>query len=700
VIQEQLSRSSSKFAVFAPFDPTHQVNSTIGEAISYRAQGSNPLDWGGYWVGVFPTYNPESQDIVLEGADNGGNWRHTEALYPAGIVRLVAQPQYVTLGMDSVYSEGQLASPASNALPRPQINGADVDSAGWFVFRGKIARGVSPFDDSVEFDDYVQIARCSWVNSGGQIGRDATQRPRIHVERWENPRAFGFDHDRMTRPWLAGGTTQIECAPIGVWATPFTGGLLFEPDHAHNTITRILCSTGTAGPWQGGGQLQWLLEGDNHPTGSTWAGDEFWGGDVTIADMGLGVPRAAIDFDSFVDCAEALEGSRSDPLNRVVYASLGPARAEDILGQALSGRGWAFGWKRSATDKHPRWSCYSVVDPIAIGDVEITLTESDKAGDVEDNRTWISDQELQFSAPVDRFRIRARQNPITGDYAIDETVASLDREARGRGGRVSYEITDGGLSDYTQFSGWQAWTWILSWRRRFARLHGEWYARSNSLVTMTISPTQGQFCYPGTAVRLTDPRVYNAGGSYGITDVTGRIIRTELVLTGKFGGCTRAGILVGQEQVSDTILSGTRQWAPGGRVWSHNSTTSTLYLTGPWDGDFLGMGGSHDDIDGFEEPAWSTTAGTATIEVLQSMDGGDTWGDAWTADISSVDTAAKSIVYTNTSGTLYRDTDKIVRFLDYDNQAAGNWVTSIFYVLADGLTQQFGSGPTDAWRLG
>ena len=703
--QPLIEVSSNKYARFSPFDFSAEILGH-GDPLTPRGGAGATLDTDGYFIGRFGTATPDTSHPDWGGpfADNEGFARIWNALYSGGVVSL--QPgglQDISMGLDSLYIETQRAvrPSASEGSTPPEVpdgSGDTVDSMGWWMFTGQIARGADAFSDA-DFRDYVQIARCSWKDDGGKVKANASDTvTRIRVEKLEDPRAFGNVNKRMGAAWVSSETVPISAQPIAVFGGYYAAGGDY-PDEAHRVVTRILLSSGTVGAWTSPLFLP-PTPGDNQPSAGDLGSDGFWGGDLEIADLGLNIPIVAVDYPSFRAEAVRLPSGAFAGLARCKYAYAGPVQSEEVLKSIMGGRGWALSWKKASSSiTHPQWGCFTPFLSLSPEDVDIALTESDKAGRTDDNSSWVDDQELRHEAPIDEFRIAARWDVASEGTRLEQAGRSRDREARGRGGNVLYEMVDHGLSDPSLW--WVTdpyWRWELDWRERFLQQAGEWYGQRNFVLTSTVSRVQGQYCYPGTVISKTDPRPMKPdGGGYGLVAHLGRIFSTQLHLRGDLAGSTTYKAVMQQEQAGDSDRG--RLWGPSGRIHAIDIANELIYLTGPWSGDWLSAGA--DDVVGFDEPSYSTVGGVAKGFIMQSEDGGETWPSAYTVtfDFSTVDTGAKTITMTSRVGTIYRDMDKLVFFSDYDAQTAGVWVNSLFIVHTEGRTDEFGTGPTPGWRL-
>ena len=631
----------------------------------------------GHYVGYFSTRIDPSDTL----GENDGNYAIYTAPYPGGVMILDNTPgTVVLLQFGEVVCDGQLGQPYTFGS---QIDSVDVDTSGWWIFRGQrlTAEAYLAGDDP---EDYMAVALCEWVgtSSGDGIQPDSDGIASLKVIRWEDPRALGLPFDPMTEPWVGalGGEGGIEAAPLAVFGGIALGSYSqpAAPDWRHRLIPRILLSSGTAVWSESGGEVL-LTAGDNHP--ADLPANDKWAGDIEVADLGLGLPRNWVDWASWYACAAKMPGGSSAALNRVTYASLGPLQAETLLKQAMGGAGWAWSWKRDAGAGPPAFGCWDPIAPLSLEDLELTLSRSTSAAE---NSTpgggpqWRAVVELRDDGPFDRFEFEVDGTPLGGSTNYQMTHESLDRGRRYRDGKLVWTVEDGGLRDPTPWAGTpqlSLYEWRDQARERFASGFGEHYSRSARVYRTIVDATYTTRIGLGTVVRIIDPTAESPDGSLGL-DHLGRVIEATIVVRGN-QHAVKIAVLLQPWSVSAITVWGTVARAGRG---SWDSGTNTMTVIEDW----ASVGGSHHDLLGMVAPAWYTGAsGLLRVAIYQSEDGLDyPAGMVAKADVASVDQGANAISLTNISGTIYRDTIKWIVGAPSDEQTA-NWALAIYAPTTD-----------------
>ncbi len=638
----------------------------------------------GYIAAVFTT-KPIWWDFETDDArdvDNSGKQRHYGRAFPNGTVHLSPLgDQAIALGQDKWYCENANAQGPTT----DDVGGSGAsDSTGWFLFEG--ARQITADADP---DPYAQVAFCEWNDDGtGSPSEDSDGNIVIKIRYWEDPRIFGIPFSRMSSPWNApvtgeGSISVRQLGVVGGWK-PGKSHPSWEP--AWQQLTRLLLSSGTATAWAD--QNTPATVGSNDPGGSI----NYYANDLNSADMGLNVPGQWVDWQSIEDEGKAL--GWHNPLQRTKFAYVGSIQAETVIRSILQQCGWSLTLKKTSTSKVPQFGVQTFFDPISPMDAEIVLTVTDKAGSIEDPQSWIPDQEMRFEGPKDWFFVDARWSPTEDKTTYELKRPARDPGARMRAGNVPYDMVCHGLADLSLWSAGSEMNWETDFYARFQKQAAEFYGRRHFLLTETVSRPQGQYMYPGTIVRIaSDSRPANPRGGYGLTNYMARVIGLEMILTGDLAGSYRPTMLV-QDAPASTVYF----WDGSAYMDGFDTAASIWDFGNDKAGDWLGHGGSETDVVFADEPSWSASGGTCKIEVYQSFDGGDTWGDVVTANVSSVDTANHRITVSSISGTLYRDTDKICWLQDADAHASSDWPRAIYTVVteADG---DYGASSTEGVRL-
>lgn len=644
--------------------------------VNWGENASDAVVPSGHYQAEFSTR--VSPDDVL--GENAGDWATYNAPYPGGVAMLDNTPGTVIyLDFCAVWSEGQLQQPYEYGS---QIDGTDTDTAGWWIFRGQrlTAQAFLAGEDPSE---YAVVALCEWVSTpfGDGIETDGGGQAAIKIIRWEDPAAFGLPYEPMTEPWAGAlDGDGIEAAPLAVFGGIALGSYSTPaaPDWRHRLIPRLLLSSGTAAWSESGGEVL-LDEGTNHPT--DMPADDKWAGDIEVADLGLAIPRNWVDWASWYSCAGKLPGGAASPINRVTYATLGPIQAEDLLRQAMAGAGWAWSWKRDAGAGPPAFGCWDPIAPLALDDVEVTLSRSTSAAEPKSpdgTPQWRAVVEFRDDGPFDRFVFETDASAIDGDTAYKLTHESLGRGRRYRDGKLVWSIDDGGLRNPAPWVGTaQAafYDWTNAARERFASGFGEWYSKAARVYRTIVDATYTTRIGLGTVVRVIDSTAEAPDGTLGI-DHIGRVIEATIVVRGN-QHAVKVAVLLQPWSVDTLTVWGPMAITSGPDNYDADASELTVVA------DHAGVGGGHRDVTAFVRPANVEGSGLLRVAIYQSEDGLDyAAGLEARADVASVDEDANTISLTNITGTIYRDTIKVIVGAPYDEQTA-DWVLALFAPVTD-----------------
>jgi hypothetical protein len=667
-----------KFFQLEPFvtEPTVGIDLT-----SHRTDIADAEDWAGYWVAEIQTMSWFNASAT---PDNNGTAVKYEALFPNGVASISPYGKQ-EIALDST---AEIFVPSQKAFPpgrtygeaelRPSIGVNQVNSMGWFLLEGQLARGLNQFAD-VEFEDFAQVARCSWYSSGnGGIASGAgNDNPTMIIECLEDPRAFGFEHERITAPWLTGGTAELTATPLAVLAFDDYADTDTYPDAAYGVISRLLLSSGTSGAWGTTGEPTYPSVGDNHPSVSGFSYN--YVSDQEISDLGLNIEGVAVDIASFRTLRDETLDGAGDPLGLVKLAYRRPFQAEEALGSLLQGRGWCMGYKRLSGYVQPKFTgidLYAVPDPASTygsGGSPVTIGESDLAGDAANNASWVPRVQQTWRSTIDAFELSTRGNLDGGGYLFEDRYLAMDSGAPLRHGASVLSIKDAGLSNPRLFAQGSApdseYQWEPGFRARWQKQIAEFMAKPNRTVTLTVSAPKGQYLYPGTAFRLTNAAINGLDGqSVGVTNAPCMVLETVAHKRGKLAGhYTITALMYGVENDFGAVWGGS---ANATSIVDNGGGSFDLVCAEDWTSS--GHGGN--DVSAFAAPAWTSLSGTVTVKIYQSFDR-KTFpsSDAITADVTSVNTGTDTVVINNLSGTLYADTYKIVTLAAWTDQTAGNW---------------------------
>ncbi len=620
---------------------------------------------GYYWL-ILRTEQEDAQ--VWQDVDNDGNQVFFKAAEPVSLALYPEAKQRVTFAQSFLYFEGQRARPFADSVT---INGTQVDSAGWFLFEGKLRH---PDGDDVV--DYQQVGYCSWVpETDGTVRQNANGQPELYVEYWEDPRHFGLKWRRLGDPdpllrvngvdqkilvWVShGGTITARRLIVLSGHRPGT------PEFAWRVAPRMMVSSGTSGAWSwsGGNEVKPSV-GSNDPAGD----NDYWSSDLEIQDLGLNKQGEWVDFTSFAEQA-GIGVEDNSPLNRYRLSTLRPVRAMDALQSIMQQRAWSMSWKQATNG--PQFGVFSPFEWISPESIDVTLTESDIAGRAGDAKSWTIDEEIGWEAPIDVFKTLAGFDPVEDGTTFSVEQKSWDPWGRGRRGNVKHSFEAPGLVDPRRFTnaGWA--DWIGAWRTLHTRSRAEWQSETHMVVrTRRLAGSGANLLYPGATVSLTDQRVLAPDGTYGVTSHVGRVLSASHYTNGE----AEATILLQARQTSAF-----RYWSAVAEVTGYDTAAETLTLSQNTASHTID---NQVDADGFAEPSWSSQAGTAKFRIIQGEDG-DTWatGEDVTGDVVSV--AGNVLTYTNLTGTLRPDTKKWIVLQSATDHATTDWPYTVYAVTTD-----------------
>lgn len=599
-------------------------------------------------VGCFSTRDEinEFGNAFVSNWDNDGNWKGYEATFPTGVVTLDPDGgTEVFVAYGTVRCEGQHGQPFTLGS---QIDGADCDASGWWLFRGQrltVAGQAAGEEGSL----YIGVALCEWVSTsdGDEVEVNSEGMATIRVVRWEDPRAFGLPFDRFEEPWV-NAVGVLECAPIGVF-----GGIAI-PGWRHRMIVSALLSTGTS-TWDTTGNEVTITAGSNHPP--DMIANET-AGDIEVADLGLGIPHPFVDWQSFYLAASQLPGGVSGALNRILYVLYGSQKISTVLRECMAGAGWAWSLMRRSGEFVPAFGCYDPLRLIQPGDVVATLTRADMAElGIEEGPQWRGTVETRRGGPYDTFEFEVGREPIdAGGKPYTITMESTDPGRRHRSGKIPWMVVDSGLRDpmpWLGTPGQQQYDWTGHARNRFAAGIGPRLAKRQHIYRAVYNARFAGVLGLGSQVHVIDGTAETPSGTRGVNH-RGRVIECSIIAKGTGKCSVRVAVELERKGVDEV-----RVWGPyafsGRGGW--DSATSILTITE----DHALVGDGHSDTTGWTQPQWdSHDAGELEVWLYESENGGVTWTLALSATIAAVDAGAGTIELDNISGSAYRDTYKLL----------------------------------------
>lgn len=637
----------------------------------------------GYWEATFrtrklgaPAYGASASEQT-----NDEKWRFYHPVTPTGtLVVDHLGGQELGIGVDGVYLEPQLGRPPAAV----QIDSTDVEGSRWWLMRGPYRGGA---DDEVR--ERLQVFKGSWVDveSGGDdtgvVAEGSFGQRSVYIERFENPRMFGIDDDKLDRPWAVPDQSQaLSVKPLAVLRYSPEG----VPDYAHHVLLRLLLSTGTASVSgnEDADDPPTLTAGDNDHSDAT--GKHAFATDAELADLGLAIPQSLVNWKSFLSTANQLPGGWAGPLNRCVVAWSGVAQAGEIIEQVMEGRGWSLGLAGGKFTLFPR---YGAIDA---SQAEANLGASSWHG--EPSRPGhVPAVSIRSIEPVDRWVLKSGRHPDSGEYQGEYEIRARDDGSSYRMGRRMVEVKAWGLTPDL----WQAAPQNrLDAVALFGSVASTWRAQPHQRVTCKVQRTVGETLYPGAIVTISNDWLPDLDGGYGLTGQPARVMQARHFLDG------------GQVELELQVEGkpgGQRRWAPVARLLDDVTNVEDRYddTTYTWKcyQDAFGHSdpGITSDVEWFAEPAWSSLGGGMLVHVWQYGGGEDGWAQTASFTVSTVDTANHTITATGAyTGTWYRRKYTLLVPAPYASQTAA-WVKALFLVTTK-ANGKFGAGPTRGWKLG
>jgi hypothetical protein len=593
--------------------------------------------------------------------DNGSEPRYYEPKFSGEpySIAMGGTGQIVRLGGGaSPYIEGQLTVYHSGG----DVDGSQSTRARYFVFRGPVLRTLDGEPETI-----VQVAICEWDESPtyGSVSPGAGAVPALRVMQWLDPRIFGINHRRLDLDYWTGvgsGEGKIECAPLHAYAYFMAD----TPEFAHNVLSQVLLSTGSGGGYNVAGAI---TDGDNAPAGAD-VGQLFFGSDLEIADLGLGVPHQIVaSLASFQAAFNEVPGGWNGPLNRVRYAYLGPFLAQDMIGSILRVR-------------RLMWRLHGGV----LGVVRLGAFSPDQA-DLTLNERDLYDAEPpdQLPAPVgqlDGMRLHYRWDPIEAKTQLEHLERARDPEARSRTGELVEVVTDHGLVpwDWGAVEGVGTTQWVDAVRQLWAYDAAEFFSADHYALVLNVARPKGQDCAPGTRILLSNPWPHDNAGGYGLTNHVGIATAVEIDTTTH---ARRVEVFTFAGQAA-----GYRYFAPHARILDQVGAVLTISTDQYGHGD-----ASIQDGDGLAEPLWSSIGDGVRVQIVYRI--GETWAIGSTHTVSSYDPATAQLTLSTAPTTTLLYADRWVYLAAYDSQPPNDYPRQTFGVVClDDLTH--GAAPTAA----
>ncbi len=650
-------------------------------AATLQAQGIT-LPGPGYWGAEFSTTPlgfPTAQSANTH-ADNDGVPRQHLALtgegvnllYPGGDQELV-----VGLGPSAPFIEGQLnRPPGEHAMSE---GGGDTDSTGYFAFRGSYRTSIDE-----EPITMVQIAKCSWVNDGSLLGAmfgaNTDSERQLWLERFIDARWYSVDRKPLDHVWAS---LDLEYCPFAAVGYNEKFG-----DRADLVLLRTLLSTGTAS-WSGyDGQGATRTLGVNAHPDAVY--DE--GSDVEIADLGLGIYHALIDWASFKRTADELPGGGGNsPLNRCKFGFIGSFDSQELIARQLEPRGWGLGFVRG------QFRLFSLPAALAVEDAEVVIEPDDFASD---DQMFVETVNLRPLQPIDKVSItygRALVEEAAAETELVDSVRAQDPASRTRHSNAEREVDGAGMVPVALWKGVNPPPqWTSAWAQLWGTTVANWAGSPQVMVEdVPIMWSKARLLGPGSIVRFTSYFGPGREGTYGLTNKVGRVVKVQLdlhTLTAKVTILLQAG-----------SATASRRFAPVAFVLDdvttveerHDAAARTFFC---YANAFGHEGASPHDVRAFAEPDGYSIGGDAVVHGWQ-WDGGR-WAQTFSFEVESVSVADDSITYKpgSMTGTWHEGQYTALVLAPWDDQPADSWPRALFSVITRS-NFQFGSGPTPGFKL-
>lgn len=664
-LQATIEPNSVRHVVFEPLGTPRGTDimeeGFVGGGAIQGVPGSQLVAPGpGYWVARLstrPLHAAEDPPLIVE-YDNDFRHRYLSAMNSIGasIVDPRGDQNIVLAGLDHLFVQGQLFLPPFDGT----YDGKMPTETRLWLLRGKIQT-----DPAEEPRDLIQVAQMSWALQfsalgAGSVAVDIDANPILHLDGFRDPRLFGLDHKPLSRI-LGDGywATHLEVLPLSTLA--YTRG--DRPEVRYLLLMRLLLSTGSSTGWSSQTAID---DGDNTPDASTRLTS--YAADREIANLGLAVPAELVaDESEFREAFDVVPGGWEGPMNRVRLAWTGAVSARDIVRSLMAPAGVAW---RLHGGKYGVWNLYEVPSRSS---VEVTLTIDDVEG-----------PPSQESVTYGRFasvKLDHAWNPESSSLVSTFEVAARDRGAKHRPNDVERPLEDWGLPDLSFWDGidgdtYRGVTGIDPWPRDFRAFWGtdvaSFLSQRNFPVTCTVKPHKAHSIWPGTVVQITSPWLLNPlTGSYGVVNGVCRCIAIEA----RADGSSVVELLVYGESLRPEGQPHYSLIARSGR--GYNPATRTLYLLPDW----RKSGDGISDVQGAEEPSWSTLGGGSVLKCVEIRRNG-TFFIGPTGTVESVDPDTNSITFAAPGLSGYRrDADYFIVQQSYGSSTT--WAQSVLGVVTD-----------------
>lgn len=577
--------------------------------------GQWAIDYPSHWLGTFYAADGVAMKKALEGFQSSGDHnssngfeRRWPPIYPYGtntfdfnaVGQLFRVKSADPLFLASSSAVPLPADPDDTSSPFALPDVGDVTHQGIVVFEGPFRDETDP---EAEVTKIMLPARVAWKQtSEGNVDTDGAW-PKLVIYDWPEPRLYGFEDKRPTL-WSAWRVPPNDGEPLTMRSV-----LVLEhgtgPDVAAYVLARLLATTGAVGAWSGYGlgSDATLTVGPNDLTLPGYGAEML--GQYTDADAstyGLGIPAEMISIDA--DAVASLEAAIEEHAEADVYRCktvLGKiASARDVVASLLAPFGWAMSFAGGR---------FGLFDPYTFHAPNLdegVITEESIAGTAGEPRSSLPRQRLRIWAPIDRIKLQARLNPVTGDYAREEVLRSPDPGQLYRAQSIEHGV-DGSHLIHPTLLNVPGSSWITSLIERWRKAAGFWN-KQHFEVTQTVPLWRHAEFWPGAPVTISSEWLVNpAGQVYGIVQAPGYVISRTV-------NCQARTMNI--RCIVDA--SALRLYGPAAKVTRYVENESGEGYRLLCEDDYLSIRGNTGtlDVEGFVEPAFSTAGGDATIEVI------------------------------------------------------------------------------------
>ncbi|MGH1344328.1 MAG: hypothetical protein ACRBN8_22405 [Nannocystales bacterium] len=582
----------------------------------------------------------DDENIQPGSYDNQGTERLYPPLYPGGLSVLPSALNGGTVirlspaGGGIVRHTGQLDRPPTDIGPGELVQGL-------LLLEGPRSTAIG------EVEDETQVVVGTWVEGTfpGSIGAGVDAD--VTLTRWLDPRRFGIDRDSIPESGFDWAIVQndpenlVRARPIFRLGHSEHG---FD-DRAEDEILRLMLTTGASTGWSG-------FEGDPGATLDQTANEPDGPGsfDAEVRDLGLAIPGQLVA--PIADWRSEFAKLPAGAYRRLGMLVTPGVSASEVIEQ------WLRFYGMVPSLHGAQYGVVTLLDRFEPEDVEVTLTQASKAP--EEHRVSQTTQRLRVYRPVDTFEVSFRYDPAAAEFTRKEEIRANDRGVRYRSDGVPYKMGPKGIRS------------LDGWRSRRTAIARFWEKRHLSVQGWPVlSRLVGERIFPGTIVRLTEPRGVSQDGTYSIDGQIG-------IVTRKRENCATKNLEVDILVQADSSRPFSVM-APSVLGYGFDTDTNEVLVFDDWQG----LGGDWSDASRLLEPDWSDAGGMLDVKGMQWD--GQTMIEAWTQTVAGVTTTPGSSRVQLSGppvGTYYRDMPCWIVPREHENQTAA-WALQHIAVIGD-----------------